>query len=75
LLAIDLKSELYALVQKRNLRAERSLSNVAFKGTMRPNSKTIEEHAMASKTTTNLGLDTAEATALHIEISNRLKLS
>jgi hypothetical protein len=32
---------------------------LAFKGTIRPNSKKfIEEHAMASKTT-NLGLDTA----------------
>jgi hypothetical protein len=46
---------------------------LAFKGTIRPNSKKfIEEHAMASKTT-NLGLDTAKLTALHIEVSKQIE--
>jgi hypothetical protein len=44
--------DFYARKLQKNLRAERNLSNVSFKGTIRPNSKEIiEEHAMASKTT------------------------
>jgi hypothetical protein len=52
-------SELYArkCVKKSTSRKE-SFLMLAFKGTIRPNSKNLSKNAMASKTT-NLGLDTA----------------
>jgi hypothetical protein len=45
---------------------------LAFKGTIRPNSKEIYRRTRNGKTT-NLGLDTAKLTALHIEVSKQIE--
>jgi hypothetical protein len=46
---------------------------LAFKGTIRPNSKEIYRRTRNGIKTTNLGLDTAKLTALHIEVSKQIE--
>jgi hypothetical protein len=61
-------------LQKGIYEQKGSLSNVSFLKVLydQIQKKFIEEHAMASKTT-NLGLDTAKLTALHIEVSKQIE--
>jgi hypothetical protein len=67
-------SELYARKLRKGIYEQKgTFLMLAFKGTIRPNSKKfIEGHAMATKTT-NLGLETAKLTALHIEVSKQIE--